>query len=95
MAGIVGTSLWFPVTDEAGYLVVETKPPVSIETFYQLALAACDDAVANAMTTGVFDVRSGALLRQLQNHFINVLTPSGWDPLSGLPKQWTVAETLR
>ena len=96
-AGIVGASVWFPIDTErkTGHLAVATQPPADIGTVYELALAACDDALAAGYAVGAFDVRSPAFLTQLQRHFSIAARPSAWNPATGLPRQWAVEVDLQ
>ena len=96
-SGIVGASVWFPISAEpkTGHLAVTTQAPADIGTVYELALSACDDALAEGYVIGTFEVRNSAFLAQLQRHFSIDAKPSAWSPATKLPKQWAVEVNLQ
>ncbi len=95
-AALQGVSLWFATSPAEGRLAaVHTAEDQPRRTFYQLAAAACRDAIATGLTEGAFEVRNPALLRSLQRDFAIDPRPSAWDPVTREPIQWTIKVNLR
>ena len=95
-AALRGVSLWFATSRAEGRLAtIHTAEDQPRHTFYDLAAAACRDAIATGLSEGTFELRNPALLRSLQRDFAIDPRPSAWDPISREPIQWKVTVDLR
>lgn len=95
--GVEGVSLWIrPAAGDTPLLgAVTLKDPDRFDLLYQLAAAACQDAIASGFTRGHFEVQQPALLRRLRRDFTIDPQPSGWHPVTGQPVQWDVEVDLQ
>lgn len=91
---VEGVSVWWPTSEERGELVINTLASVGREAFYDLALAACEDAIASGYTEATFNIRRLTLLSTLQADFNVEARPNTWNAVTGRPIRWEVSVNL-
>ena len=94
---LVGLSVWLRPDaggeGELGALIL--SDPTRLRLMYQIAAAACQDAIDQGMTTGRFTIKDRLLLDRLQRDFTIDPQPSGRDPGTGRTVEWEVRVDLR
>lgn len=94
--GTEGLALWLkPDAGEEGELASVLTPTGDRRLFYELAAAACRDAIDHGLTRGSFTIHDEQLLHRLQRDFRIDPTPSGWEPNTEHAVQWDVHVDLR
>ncbi|KKN72538.1 hypothetical protein LCGC14_0410420 [marine sediment metagenome] len=87
---IVGATVWAQPDDGEAILGDVVAPMGRRDLYYGLIKAAVTDALARGFTKGVSTVHRKALLNQLERDFTLTANPSGWNPLTQAPVEWTI-----
>jgi hypothetical protein len=90
-----GLALWVePAGGGEPLLGAVITPAGAGATFYELALACAEDALARGHRSASFRVKDALLLHEVQRTFHVEPVASGWTPRTGEPSEWDIRVDL-
>jgi hypothetical protein len=90
---VKGISAWWQTNEDRVDMLINTDLTVDRNTFYRLAQASCEDALANGYTKAMFLIRERALLRAIETDF-KVEVESAGNDQKGNVTRWHVLVDL-